>query len=260
MPLVFKPRVPGIEDPVAAAPVVDAVEFARTRLGLEPDEPQCAVLLSTSKRGILNCTRQWGKSTVSVAKALHLAFTVPKSEILVASPGERQSAEWMRKARNMLFQMEMDPPGDGDNAISIELPNRSRIVGLPGTEGTVRGFSAVSLLLIDEAARVEDAMYNALRPMLAVGDGDLWLMSTPNGKQGFFYESWEHGGEDWMRVRVPVTECPRISKKFIEEQRRVLGKWFDQEHMCEFTASMTGVFDRDVVEGAIDEEVEPLWA
>jgi len=29
-----------------------------------------------------------------------------------------------------------------------------RIVGLPGTEATVRGFSAVSLMLIDEAARV----------------------------------------------------------------------------------------------------------
>ena len=44
-------------------------------------------------------------------------------------------------------------------------------MGLPGTEATVRGFSAVSLLLIDEAARVEDAMYKSLRPMLAVGDG-----------------------------------------------------------------------------------------
>ena len=35
------------------------------------------------------------------------------------------------------------------------------------------------LLLIDEASRVEDAMYKALRPMLAVAQGDLWLMSTP---------------------------------------------------------------------------------
>ena len=61
------------------------------------------------------------------------------------------------------------PRGDGDNAISLQLPNGSRIVGLPGKEATVRGFSAVSLLLIDEAARVEDAMYKALRPMLAVG-------------------------------------------------------------------------------------------
>ena len=65
----------------------------------------------------------------------------------------------------------------------------------------MRGFSAVSLLLIDEAAQVEDAMYKALRPMLAVSDGDLWLMSTPYGKRGFFYECWEHGGPEWLRVR-----------------------------------------------------------
>jgi hypothetical protein len=61
----------------------------------------------------------------------------------------------------------------------LALPNGSRIVGLPGVEGTVRGFSAVSLLLIDEASRVSGATYKSLRPMLAVGNGDLWLMSTP---------------------------------------------------------------------------------
>ena len=85
----------------------------------------------------------------------------------------------MRKAAELLREAGDAARGDGDNAISLLLPNGSRIVGLPGMEGTVRGFSAVSLLLIDEAARVEDEMYQALRPMLAVGDGDLWLMSTP---------------------------------------------------------------------------------
>jgi hypothetical protein len=52
-------------------------------------------------------------------------------------------------------------------------------VGLPGTEATIRGFSAVSLLLVDEAARCSDELYLAIRPMLAVSDGTLWLMSTP---------------------------------------------------------------------------------
>jgi hypothetical protein len=41
---------------------------------------------------------------------------------------------------------------------------------------------------------VDDAIYKALRPSLAVGGGDLWLMSTPRGKQGFFWENWEFGG------------------------------------------------------------------
>jgi hypothetical protein len=240
-------------------PAPDAVEFARTRLRFEPDERQKEVLESEAKRGILNCSRQWGKSTVSAAKAVHRAYTRPGCLVLVASPTERQSAEWMKKAAEMLRHLDIRARGDGANAISLMLPNRSRIVGLPGQEGTVRGFSAVSLLLIDEASRVEDAMYKSLRPMLAVGDGDLWLMSTPYGKRGFFYESWEFGGPEWERVSVPATECPRIGKDFLEEERRELGAaWFRQEYLCEFVDGTAGVFDRELIEAAVDDSVEPL--
>ncbi len=157
----------------------DCVDFVRRRLGIEPDAKQAEVLLSTSKRGILNCSRQWGKSTVSAAKAVHRAYTRGDALVLVASPCRRQSGEFLRKAAGMLRRLGITPQGDGDNEKSLALPNGSRIVGLPGREGTVRGFSAVSLLLMDEASRVEDAVYKALRPTLAVGGGDLWLMSTP---------------------------------------------------------------------------------
>jgi hypothetical protein len=130
-------------------------------------------------------------------------------------------------------------------------------VGLPGTEGTLRGFSAVSLLLIDEASRVDDAMYKSLRPMLAVGNGDLWLMSTPYGKRGFFYDAWVHGGEGWKRVSVPATECPRIQAPFLEEERAHMGPaWFRQEYLCEFVDSGGTVFNRDLVEAALDDSVE----
>jgi hypothetical protein len=237
----------------------DAVEFARTRLGFVADERQAAVLLSEAKRGILNCSRQWGKSTVASAKAVHRAFTRPGCLVLVASPGERQSAEFLRKAAGMVRRLGIVPRGDGDNPISLMLPNGSRIVGLPGSEGTVRGFSAVSLLLIDEASRVEDAMYMALRPMLAVGGGDLWMMSTPCGKRGFFYEVWRHE-TTWEKVSVPATECARIDAGFLEEERGAMGAmWFGQEYLCEFVDSGTGVFGRDLVEAAVDDSVEGLF-
>ncbi len=234
----------------------DAVEFAAKKLGLAADEKQREVLLWTGKRGILNCTRQWGKSTIAAAKAVHRAYTRPGSLVLVASPTERQSAEFLRKAAAMTQNLGIKPRGDGDNAISLQYPNRSRIVGLPGTEATVRGFSAVSLLLIDEAARVEDVMYKSLRPMLAVGDGDLWLMSTPYGKRGFFYDAWQHGGDLWKRVSVQATECPRIRPDFLEEERGQMGPlWFRQEYLCEFVDNGSAVFGRGVVEEALDDEV-----
>jgi len=235
-----------------------AADFARERLGFYADAQQRSVLNSTAKRGILNCTRQWGKSTTAAAKAVHRAWSEAGALVLAASPTERQSAEFMRKAAEFARRLGARPRGDGDQPLSLLLPNGSRIVGLPGTEGTVRGFSAVSLLLIDEAARVDDGVYKALRPMLAVGDGDLWLMSTPFGQRGFFWDEWEHGGDRWHRVSVAATECPRISAEFLEEERQALGsRWFAQEYLCRFVENGSRWFARDVVERAIEER-EPL--
>jgi hypothetical protein len=137
------------------------------------------------------------------------------------------------------------------------LPNGSRIIGLPGTEATVRGFSSVSLLLIDEAARVADAMYKALRPMLAVADGDLWMMSTPCGKQGFFYETWQSGGPAWHRISVPATDCPRISKAFLDEELKATGSTsFRQEYLCEFADNSRQMFNRDLLQAML-RDIEP---
>ncbi|MGA7234289.1 MAG: terminase family protein [Bryobacteraceae bacterium] len=233
-------------------------EFARHKLAFEPDPRQAAVLDSQANRGILNCSRQWGKSTVLAVKAVHRAWTVAGSLILVASPSERQSGEFLRKAAGFLGRLGVKRRGDGDNSSSLALPNGSRIVGLPGVEGTVRGFSAVSLLLIDEASRVSDATYKSLRPMLAVGEGDLWLMSTPYGKRGFFYDVWSHG-EGWERHSAPATECPRIRASFLEEERGAMGQaWFAQEYLCEFIHDGGGWFTRGVVEEALCDG-EHLW-
>jgi hypothetical protein len=125
---------------------------------------------------------------------------------------------------------------------------------MPGHEKTLRSLSAVSLLIIDEAARVLDETYKALRPMLAVSDGDLWLLSTPFGKRGFFYENWSSGSGDWVRTKAPATECERISARFLEEERRQIGDaWFRQEYLCEFVDADHQMFGRDMLERALED-------
>jgi len=236
-----------------------ATDWVRNRLGFRADAQQARVLGTTRKRGLLNCSRQWGKSTITAAKAVHQAWGEPGSLTLVVSPSARQSGEFLRKAEGFVRKLGIRPKGDGDNEISIQMPNGSRVVGLPESEATIRGFSAVALLLIDEAARVSDEVYRAVRPMLAVSQGALWLMSTPFGKRGFFYEAWAHGGGEWERIRAPATECPRIPREFLEEERAVQGeRWFRQEYLCEFEDAVSGVFARDLVDRAITDEVEPL--
>ncbi len=237
----------------------DEAEFSRRCLGFSPGALQAEVLRSHAKRVILNCSRQWGKSTVTAAKALYRASSRDDCLVLVASPSRRQSAEWMRKAKRMALHMGIVPCGDGDNEVSLKLGNGSRIVGLPGVPDTTRGFSAVSMLVIDEAARVSDEMYYSLRPMLAVSDGDIWMMSTPHGKSGFFYETWEFGGTEWWRMRGLATECPQIPAAFLEEERRAMNAdTFRQEHMCEFVGQGTSVFDRALVERMLDDDIKPF--
>ena len=247
------PEAPAANDQQEGLP-----SFA-ARIELKLDAVQTRVLESGTRRGILNCTRQWGKSTVTAAKAVYEAWSKPGSLTIVVSPTARQSGEFVRKASGFVRRLGFKSKGDGDNEISLLLPNGSRIVGLPGTEATVRGFSAVTLLLVDVASRVSDDLYLAIRPMLAVSDGALWLMSTPCGQRGFFYEAWANGGPDWERIKVPASECPRISANFLRDERATMGeRWFRQEYGCEFTQSDDSFFDMDLVKAALTNEFEPL--
>jgi hypothetical protein len=234
------------------------VEWARRDLGFEPDPRQEALLASTAHRGIVACTRQWGKSTLAAILAVHRATFFPNKLILVAAPTEKQSAELVRKARAFSLTPNVRLRGDGTHRVSLSFPNGSRIVGIPGREATLRGFSAVSLLIVDEAARVPDETYKALRPMLAVGAGDLWLLSTPFSKSGFFYENWSMGGgEEWTRFSVKATDCPRIPDSFLEEERRQLGEeWFRMEYLCEFIEDSGQMFDDGLIQAAfVDDDV-----
>ena len=136
--------------------MVDPVKFARERREFDPDVRQAEVLGRRMRRALLNCTRQWGKSTITAAKAVHRAYFEPESLTVVLSPSARQSGEFLRKAAGFARKLDIRPRGDGDNEISLLFPNGTRIVGLPGSEATVRGFSGVTLMIIDEAARVSD--------------------------------------------------------------------------------------------------------
>lgn len=217
----------------------DAVAFAGA-LGITPDAWQERVLRWTGKRLLLNCSRQAGKSTTTAVLALHRAIYAPGSLILLISPSLRQSAELFRKVTDSLGRLPSRPELVEDNKLSLSLANGSRIVSLPSSEATIRGFSAVSLIIEDEAAFVDDDLNTALRPMLAVSDGQLILMSTPNGRRGHFFEAWERGGDAWERVHVTGYDVPRIARAFLEEEHRVMGERFRQEYMGEFINAATG--------------------
>jgi hypothetical protein len=203
--------------------------------GIEPDPWQMDLLLSPDRQILLNCSRQSGKSTTVAAMALHTALFRPPSLTLLLSPSLRQSIELFRKVLAIFQALDRPVPVVVLNQTQLELANRSRIVCLPGKEATVRAFSGVALLIIDEAARVPDDLYRAVRPMLAVSRGRLICLSTPFGKRGFFHAEWTATAGSWKRVRIPWQDCPRISPEFIEQETLSMGEqWVRQEYGCSF--------------------------
>lgn len=244
------------------AQALDPVLFARKALGFNPDPWQEQVLRWSGKRLLLNCCRQAGKSTTAAILALHRALFYPRSLILLVSPSLRQSSELFRKVQDLLKTLprEQQPELVEDNRLSLTMKNKSRIVSLPGREGTIRGFSGAALIIEDEAARVPDELYFAVRPMLAVSGGRLILMSTPFGKRGHFFKEWTEGGDSWERVLITAHDCPRISREFLEEERQALGEWwFRQEYLCEFVETEDQLFSYEQAMAALTDEVEPLF-
>jgi len=237
---------------------LDRVAFAQ-KAGLEPDPWQRDLLRSSSDRVLLNCCRQSGKSTMTAIVVLHRALYHPGSLILCLAPALRQSQELFGKVLDFYRNLGRPVSPAVERKLSLELENGSRIVTLPGSEKTIRGFSGTSLLVLDEAARVEDELYFAVRPMLAVSGGALMMLSTPYGKRGVFYEEWT-SGRGWERYEVPASQCPRISEEFLEQERASLPPFIcRQEYECSFEETEDQVFTTDMIDRAVTNEVKPLF-
>jgi hypothetical protein len=237
----------------------DPVEFMRRFVGIEPDGWQARVLRSGAKPGaqtLLNCSRQIGKSTTCAGLALHTALSEPGSLILIVAPSQRQAMETFGTCARSYRAMGQPVPPDSDRKLGLELKNGSLIEALPGTPKTIRGFAAVRLLILDEAAQIDAELYHAVRPMLAVSGGALMMASTPFDQMGVFYETWMHG-EGWHKEEIPATACPRIPIAFLEAERAAMPeRIFRREYLCEFSGAFDRVWTEDLIQGIANDDLE----
>ncbi len=248
---------------VPASPLLDRLRADPANLlalaGAAPDPWQASLLRSSAKRSLVLTSRQTGKSTTGAALALKSALLAPPALVLILSPTLRQSKETFLKVVGLFNALGKPVPVVSRTALTLELATGSRVLALPGDEGGVRGFSAVQLVILDEAARVKDSLYRTVRPMLAVGGGRLVCMSTPFGKRGFFHEAWT-GAAAWERVRITAGQCPRISREFLAEEQQALGdRWYRQEYECSFEEAVDSVFSHEDILAAMSGDVRPLF-
>ena len=225
------------------------------------DLEQQQMLNPTNRRVILLCHRQYGKSSISSLVCFHRALFYPKSLCLLVAPSLRQSSENFRKVADALDYLSPKPDLEEDNKLTLQFANGSRIVSLPGSQKTVRGFTAPDLIFIDEASEAADELFPALFPMLASNpEGRMILASTPKGQRGFFHRQWTEGGPEWLRIQKKASENPRLDPAFLEEARRTFPEWeYRQEMECEFVQAEDQYFSNYTINKMFDSNIKPLW-
>lgn len=231
--------------------------------GIVLDEWQADFVRSDAPQTAMLIPRQHGKTEAATIKALSVGTTERESLILIASPAQRLSDEFVRRSRLTYNKLENVPALVGDAARRMEFANGSRILALPGDNDgdTLRGLANVRLAIIDEASRCSDELLAAIRPMLATNPrAQLVYLSTPAGKRGAFYETWIADNPDWHKIRVELGSCNRITPEFLARERKNLGETkYRQEYLCEFLDSDEAAFATDIIDAMFTNEVQPLW-
>ncbi|WP_166789515.1 terminase large subunit domain-containing protein [Cryobacterium sp. TMS1-20-1] len=239
------------------ASALDPVVFARGS-GFDAETWQQRLLRSQAKRALVLCARQVGKTQTVSHKALHTALYTPKRDVLIVSPTQRQSDEMLLRVSSLFKGMREQPRLKRDNASEMSLANGSRVVSLPGSEGGIRGFSGVKLLILDEASRIDDDVFASVLPMVA-SDGQILALSTPWGRRGWFYDLHEDPVNAWERHKVTVYESEQYTPARIKEVRDSLGSFvFGSDYECIFGDTDTQLFGTEHVRAAFSRAVKPL--
>jgi hypothetical protein len=230
-------------------------------------DPWQKEFLETSGNKILCCGRQVGKSVIAARDAGNYALKHPKKQILMIAPTERQAYELFDKTLGYISDKAFSKIKKGKDRPTkhkINLTNGSTIWCLPtGLTGTgIRG-RTVHRLYVDEASRVPEEVWTAVTPMLLTTGGDLILLSTPFGRQGYFYKIWANTENSYSKFGITSLEviesrevCDSWSKlqrekalEYLEYERSEMSALeYAQEYEGRFIDELRQFFPNDIIE------------
>jgi hypothetical protein len=225
--------------------------WAESALHFQAEPKQAEVLNHHAHRLILCCPRQWGKSTIVAIKALHFALNNPKSEILVLSNSEDHAGIVVEKIAAYAAALEIPRRRAHGKRYSLELPNHSRIFAVAHNHSSGVGYTA-DIVIVDEAALVDDQVLSYVSRVLTRTNGRLWLIGTPRGQTGLFYSIWHDKSLNWHRVKATIDDAPYAGAAFIAEQKSLFPGSFRQDFYCEFVQSPGRLLSRDRIAKNID--------
>jgi Terminase large subunit, T4likevirus-type, N-terminal len=232
---------------------LDPVLWTREILGVEPMPWQQAFLRSARAAFIVVLTaRQVGKTTVAAWAVAHAMLFQPGSLSVIACPAQRQSAEAVRRVREILLKT--GASFKSDNVYALELDQGARVLALPSDDETIRGLTVDAWIVADEAARLDENLIAALHPMRArQPQARFAMLSTAFTRTDPFWTAWSSDSPNDLRLRA-TADCPDMpfSKAFLEDQRRILGEQlFRQEYLGIPGGGLASPFTWDLYECAI---------
>ncbi len=212
-------------------------------INYKPHEKQKLFHKSKARWRILDCGRRWGKTECAVAEGLKLSFIKPKQRGWIVSPTYPLSQEDWRVLKEML-------PSE---LVKDELKAERKFVLINGSEiefksadseKSLRG-AGLNWCVLDEAARISEESWNALRPSLSDKQGCGIFISTPKGKNWFYrmYLKGKEGVDKYESWKFPSNTNPYFPQEEWEEAKaNYPADWFSQEYEANFLDDIASVF------------------
>jgi phage FluMu gp28-like protein len=221
---------------------------------------QAEIMRDKHKKKLIVSSRQIGKSECVCMIAIHRALTRPRQQILIISRSQEQSSELLFRIQQIIMGSKLKTSIRSSSFRKILIDNGSKIISLPTSEATVRGYSP-DVVILDESAQFEadEIFYEAIEPMLTFTKGDLILLSSPKGRRGFFYEmylQWQHNPNAMVWVLPAIKDgkaiCPEFDLGDINKKREDFEKIgrsnkFRQEYMAEFVDDAGAFFPYELI-------------
>lgn len=178
--------------------------------------------------------RQCGKTTAASILAAKTALNNKNEFILLGAYVIEQAQIIFRKIHEYLLEKAPKQIKGHVTLNFLELKNGSKIFCRPigDTGAGMRGYSA-TMVMLDEVSLVPDRAWEAIEPVISVTKGRTILLSTPQGKRGFFYKATIN--EKYRKFHVSARDCPRHEKEFLDRKQSEMSPVaFATEYLGEF--------------------------
>jgi hypothetical protein len=238
---------------------LDPALWMREVLDIVPHRWQEEFLRSPQGASVVVLTaRQVGKTTAAAVGMAHSAIFMPGCLSVVACPTQNQSAEALRKVREMVLKA--GAKLTTENVYKLELSNGSRVLALPGTEDSIRGLTVDAWIVADEAARLDPAIMAALHPMRTQRRNTRFVMlSTAWSRTDPFWMVWSSNDSIWTHIKATIdVEQNLIAPDVLERARRQLSEDdFKREYLGIPGGTQVSPFIFELYERAMRPPVHP---